>query len=99
MKNNNKVIKYKDALKYKINGRHIIIKKLANEEYYIVFKRLLKLDNKQKKELRKGNSRSSKLVERKHSEFCIWRNEMKLSLLALECLHHSFNELDSLQQK
>jgi len=94
----NKRIKYKDALKYKVEGRHVIVQKLGEEDFQLTFKRVLKLNDTEKNQYRENNSKSTILLEREHSQLCIWVNYIRLSLIAMECLHNSYNELGSLKE-
>ena len=80
---------FKDAIKYKAGGKRVFIKKESDNEYLLRFQRVIKLDDIEKEQYRKNNSIATILIERKHSQLCIWQNDIKLSLFALECLHNS----------
>ena len=92
-------IKYPNALKYKVDNSHIIIQTTGDDDFYLTFKKLLKLNDVEKKQYRNNNSKSTILLEREHSQLCIWVNYIRLSLSAMECLHNSFDELESLNHR
>lgn len=93
------LLKYRDALKYKMGDRHIWIAKREGDTVFVQFRKMALLTEEEKQEYRLLQSPRSKLIERAHSKFCIWVNESMLSFEAINCLHHSLNELKNLKSE
>ena len=93
---------YKNAVVYKESTRQIAIIKLPDTEesedvFCVSFKRLIVLTPEQKILYTQQNNTSTHLHYREHSKYCIWQNDIRLSLLALECLHNSLSHLHKLE--
>ncbi len=80
---------YTNAIVYKFDNGTIEVKRLG-DAFLITTKKLVIVKNKKEiKEYKIFDSKTSKLIYRKHSKYAIWFNRIMLSFEAISCLAHS----------
>lgn len=97
--NNIKVIQYNDGILFRPKNKRISILKLENDESVtIFFTRLLKLETQEDKDkyIAIDDTMGRKLIHRPHSKYCIWLNQLTLSMESFSCLHEGFEMINNI---
>lgn len=100
MQNNISVIKYTNCIEFKmLNKRILCWKKKDNKGVKLVFKRLIIAPkSKQKSFFIEQDNDSTTFKFRKHSKYCVWVNEIDMSLEAYECIYKSHSLIDLIDE-
>ena len=89
---------YTNGVEYKYKNKRVevFMSDRAEDETMLYFKRLIIVEEKDRKDLKELNGLETTIIFRPYSKYVIIMTRLYVSLASVECLHHGIGEVMSM---